>query len=160
MKKIFSFVLCVSLMAGCLGLNASAQEALYPKVLHTRTATEDFSSDEWETVQKGAYLLEGVSTIAKPDDTHVHISGATNATKTCDKITLALYLERSKSYATGYSTYKHYVFTAEDVYALVKEVSNIKVERGYYYRVKGVHSVTHNGTQEVTDSVTDPIDFR
>ena len=44
--------------------------------------------------------------------------------------------------------------------AYAKEVSNIKVDSGYYYRVKGVHSVTHNGVTETTDSVTDPIDYR
>ena len=160
MKKIFSVVLCVSLMIGCLGFRASAQEVVYPKVLHELTTTEDFSSDEWETVQKGAYLMDGISTITRGDRTHIHISGATDATQKCDKIMLVLYVERSKSYATGYSTYKDYVFTAENVYALAKEVSNISVERGYYYRVFAVHSVTHNGTQEITDSVTNPIDYR
>lgn len=160
MKKIFSAVLCVSLMIGCFGFHVSAQEVSYPKVLHELTATEDFSSDEWETVQRGAYLLDGISCIGRADRTHVHISGSTNATQKCDKITLALYLERSKSYATGYSTYKDYFFTAENVYSLAKEVSNITVERGYYYRVYGVHSVTHNGTQEITNSVTNPIDYR
>ena len=46
------------------------------------------------------------------------------------------------------------------VYSLAKGVSNIKVDSGYYYRVAGVHSVTHNGVTETTDSVTDPIDYR
>ena len=43
---------------------------------------------------------------------------------------------------------------------LKKEISNIKVDKGYYYRVAAVHSVTHNGVTETTDSVTNPIDFR
>lgn len=160
MKKIFSVVLCVSLMLGCLGFRVSAQEVVYPKVLHELTTTEDFSSDEWETVQKGAYLGNGVSSIGRADRTHIHISGSTNATQKCDKVMLTLFVERSTSYGTGYGTYKKYHYSAENVYALAKEVSNISVERGYYYRVKGVHSVTHNGTQEITDSVTDPIDYR
>ena len=73
---------------------------------------------------------------------------------------LTLYVERSESYATGYSTYKTYSYSADDVYSLVKEISNITVEEGYYYRVAGVHSVTHNGVTETTDSVTDPLDYR
>lgn len=160
MKKIFSAILCVSLMIGCLGFHASAQEVSYPKVLHEITATEDFSSDEWETVQRGAYLGNGVSSIGRADRTHIHISGSTNATQTCDKVMLTLFVERSTSYGTGYGTYKTYHYSAENVYALAKEVSNITVERGYYYRVYGVHSVTHNGTQEITNSVTNPIDYR
>ena len=69
-------------------------------------------------------------------------------------------MERSTSYATGYSTYKSYYYTADNVYQLGKEISNITVERGYYYRVKGVHSVTENGTIETTDTLTNPLDYR
>jgi len=159
MKKLLSFVLCVSLMTGCLGLNVSAEETLYPKVLHTYTTTEDFASDEWSVVQRGAYLLEGTSTIARADSTHIHISGATTATQKCDKVVLTLYVERSKSYATGYSTYKTYQYSAENVYQLAKEISNIYVEPGYYYRTYGVHSVTEGKTIETTNSVTDPLDY-
>lgn len=159
MKKLFSFVLCVSLMAGCLGLNASAEETEYPKVLHTCTETEDFAQDEWSVVQRGAYLGNGVSTIARKDYTHINISGSTNATQTCDKIILTLHVERSTSYSTGYSTYKTYHYTADDVYTLAKEISNIAVDRGYYYRVFAVHSVTEGGTTELTNSVTDPLDY-
>lgn len=159
MKKLFSFVLSVALLAGCLGLNVFAEEAVYPGVWHTYTATEDFASDEWSVIQRGAYLLDGTSSIAREDYTHINISGSTNATQTCDKVTLTLYVERSTSYSTGYTTYKPYYFSAEDVYALAKGISNIPVERGYYYRVYGVHSVTHNGTLEITNSVTNPLDY-
>lgn len=161
MKKLLSFVLCVTLMTGCLGLNVSAEDAVYPKVLHTYTATEDFASDEWSVVQRGAYLGNGASFIARADSTHIHISGSTTATQTCDKVQLTLYVERSKSYATGYSTYKDYAFSEENVYQVAKEISNITVERGYYYRVYAVHCVTHNNSApEITNSVTDPLDYR
>ena len=45
-------------------------------------------------------------------------------------------------------------------YQLVKGISNITVERGYYYRVFAVHSVTEGSVTETTDSVTNPIDYR
>lgn len=159
MKKLFSLCLSVILLAGCFCGNAFAEEASYPPVHHVYTTTEDFASDEWSVIQRGAYLLDGTSTIARADRTHIHISGATNATQTCDKVVLTLYVERSKSYATGYSTYKSYSYSAEDVYSLVKEISNISVERGYYYRVYGVHSVTEGKTIETTNSVTNPLDY-
>jgi len=159
MKKLFGLCLSVILLAGCICGNAFAEEASYPPVHHVYTTTEDFASDEWSVIQRGAYLLEGSSCITRADKTHIHISGATNATQTCDKITLTLHVERSKSYATGYSTYKTYSYTAEDVYSLVKEISNISVERGYYYRVFAVHSVTEGSTTEINDSVTNPLDY-
>lgn len=160
MKRLLSLVLCVLLSVGCLGVNVFAEEATYPRVSHVYTTTEDFASDEWSVDQRGAYLGSGTSSITREDSTHINISGATTATRTCDKVKLVLYVERSTSYATGYGTYKTYTYNAEDVYQLVKEISNIKVDKGYYYRVAAVHSVTHNGITETTDSVTNPIDYR
>lgn len=160
MKKLLSLVLCVLLSVGCFGVNTFAQEATYPRVSHVYTTTDDFASDEWSVDQRGAYLGTGTCTIARSDSTHISISGLTTATRTCDKVKLVLYVERSTSYATGYGNYRTYTFNAEDVYQLAKEVSNIKVDSGYYYRVKGVHSVTEGSVTETTDSVTDPIDYR
>lgn len=159
MKRLFSLVLSMALLLGCFQMNAFAQETTYPKVSHTYTTTEDFASDDWQVDLRGAYLGNGTSSIAKPDSSHANISGCTNATRKVDTVRLTLYLEQSESYATGYSNYKTYSYSANNVYSLVKEISNISVERGYYYRVRGVHSVTHNGTIECTDSVTNPIYF-
>ena len=160
MKKLLSVTLSVFLLLGCFHLNVSAAEAVYPKVSHAYTTTEDFASDEWSVAQRGAYLGSGVSSIARADSTHINISGSTNAMQTCDKVRLTLYVEQSESYATGYYTYKTYTFSADNVYQLAKAVSNITVERGYYYRVFAVHSVTEGSVTETTDSVTNPIDYR
>ena len=159
MKRLFTLVLSLALLLGCFQMKAFAQETIYPKVSHTYTTTEDFASDDWVVDQRGAYLSGGTSSISKPDSTHANISGITNATRTVDTVRLSLYLERSKSYATGYGTYKSYSYSANNAYQIAKEISNIPVDGGYYYRVRGVHSVTHNGTTECTDSVTDPIYF-
>ena len=160
MKKFLSLFLAVMIFAGCFSVNAYAEETVYPKVTHSYMTTEDFASDEWSVDQRGAYLLDGTSSISRPDNTHINISGCTNATRTCDKVRLILYVERSTSYATGYGTYKSYSYSADNVYQLVKGISDIKVDRGYYYRVTGVHSVTENGITETTNSVTNPIDYR
>ena len=160
MRKLLSVTLSLVLLLSCFNLNVFAEETVYPKVSHAYTTTDDFASDEWSVVQRGAYLGNGTSSIARADSTHIHISGATNATKTCDKVRLTLYVEQSESYATGYYTYKTYAFSADNVYQLAKAVSNITVERGYYYRVKGVHSVTEGSVTETTNSVTNPIDYR
>lgn len=159
MKKLLGLVLSVTLLMGFVTFPAWAQETIYPKVMHTYTTTEDFSSDEWSTALRGAYLLDGMSCIARYGTKSIAISGCTNATQYVDKVILTLYVERSTSYATGYGNYRTYTYSAEDVYQLGKEISNIPVDRGYYYRVKAVHSVTHNGITETTDSVTNPISY-
>jgi len=160
MKKFLCMMLSMVLLFGCFSLSVSAEETTYPKVTHVFTAEEDFASDDWSVNQRGAYLLNGRSTIGRADSTHIHISGNTNATQTCDKVRLTLYVEQSESYSTGYSTYRTYSYSADEVYKLTKEISNIEVDRGYYYRVKGVHSVTEGSVTETTNSVTDPIDYR
>lgn len=160
MKRILCAALGVMLFAGSFGLNASAKETTYQEVLYEYADTATAVSDDWSASLRGAYLLNGTSSITRSDSTHIHISGSTNATKVCDKVVLSLYVERSTSYATGYSTYKKYTYTEQDTFQIAKEISNIAVESGYYYRVKGVHSVTHNGTTETTNSVTNPIDYR
>lgn len=160
MKKFLCMMLSVMVLASCINFSVSAAEAVYPKVSHVLTSTEDFASDDWSVDQRGAYLLDGRSTIGRADSTHIHISGNTTATRTCDKVRLTLYVEQSESYSTGYSTYKTYSYSADNVYALDKAISNISVERGYYYRVKGVHSVTEGSVTETTNSVTNPIDYR
>ena len=160
MKKIVCFLLSMTLIFGCFGLSAHAEETVYPKGSHTFVTTEDCASDEWTVDLRGAYLGGGTSVIAREAVNRISISGATTANRVCDKVVLTLHVERSTSYATGYSTYKTYTYTANNVYQLVKEISNIPVERGYYYRVKGVHSVTHNGVIETTDTLTNPLDYR
>lgn len=160
MKKLLSFLLSVTLLAGLFGMSANAEEVVYPKGSHTYVMTEDFSSDEWSTDLRGVHLNSGTSVIARAGTNKINISGATTAGHVCDRVVLTLFVERSTSYATGYGTYKTYTYSAEDVYQLGKEISNITVERGYYYRVKGIHSVTHNGVIETTDTLTNPIDYR
>lgn len=160
MKKLFGLLLSLVLFVGCFGNAVFAQETTYPKATHVYTTTEDYASDEWSVDQRGAYLSSGTCSIARADSTHINISGLTTCTQTCDKVKLVLYVERSTSYATGYGNYRTYTYNAEDVYQLAKAVSNIKVDKGYYYRVAAVHSVTHNGVTETNNSVTDPIDYR
>ena len=160
MKRLMAAVLSLVIFAGSVSMSAQAAETVYPAVHHTYTTTGDFSEDAWEVIQRGAYLGTGTCSISRRDSTHIDISGITTATQTCDEVELWLFVERSTSYATGYSTYRSYSYASEDVYQLVKEISNIKVDRGYYYRVKAVHHVTHNGVLETTNSVTNPIDYR
>ena len=159
MKKLLSLVLSVALLAGCLGSSVWAAETIYPMVSHTYTTTDDFASDEWATSQRGAYLLNGVSCISRGSGNMINISGSTTATQTCDKVWLTLYVERSTSYATGYSTYRSFYYSGNNIYQLAKEISNISVERGYYYRVKAVHSVKEGSVTETTNSVTNPISY-
>ncbi len=160
MKRLSILILTAALLAGSHSLPVRAEESYAPMGFHNYVTEEDYAEDTWNAAQRGAYLMNGTSVIARQDGTHVNISGATTGTQYCGKVKLTLYLERSTSYSKGYSTYRDYHFEADNVYQLVKEISNIKVERGYYYRVYGVHYVKENGVTETTNTVTDPLDYR
>lgn len=160
MKRLVSMVLSVLLVFSAVSLPVRAEEETDLMGFHTYVTEEDRAEDTWEVAQRGAYLLSGTSVIARAGTNYINISGATTGTQYCDKVMLTLYVERSTSYAKGYGTYKDYHFTAENEYQLAKEISNIKVERGYYYRVYGVHYVKNNGVVETTNTVTNPLDFR
>ena len=160
MKKLLCAMLSFLLFTTCVSSNVLAAETTYPKVSHVYTVEDDYAADDWSTDQRGTYLGNGRSSITRTSDNMISISGSTKATQTCDKVRLTLYVERSTSYSTGYGNYRTYSYSADNAYQLSKEISNIPVERGYYYRVTGVHSVTEGSTTETTNSVTNPIDYR
>ncbi len=159
MKKFISLLLVAVLMLCSMNQVALAEEVIYPKGFSSHTSDEDTSTAYWTAAAKGTYLRSGMSAITRASTNTINISGETDAHTTCDKVDLWLFVERSTSYSTGYGTYKYYKYSTEDDYSLAKERSNIQVERGYYYRVLGVHSVTKNGITETTDTLTDPISF-
>ncbi len=160
MKRFLGIALSALLLAEGMSVPVSAAEAVTIQPEDAYVITAESTNEEQGIMPRGAYLLDGTSCIARESSKLISISGATTATKTCDKVILTLYVERSKKYATGYGTYESFHFTEKDVYQVAKEISDIPIERGYYYRVKAVHSVTNNGTTETTNSVTDPLDFR
>ena len=106
MQKLMGLLLSLVLFVGCFGNAVFAQETTYPKATHVYTSTEDYASDDWSVDQRGVYLGSGTTSITREDSTHINISGATTATRTCDKVKLVLYVERSTSYATGYGNYR------------------------------------------------------
>lgn len=160
MKRFLGIALSVLLLAEGMSVPVSAAETASLQTGGTYLIAEESTNEERAISPRGTYLSDGMSCIARESSKLINISGITNAKATCEKIILTLYVERSTKYATGYGTYKSFHFTANNVYQLAKEISNIPIERGYYYRVKGVHSVTNNGKTETTNSVTNPMDFR
>lgn len=158
-KKVLSILLALSLAVGSTSFSSQAAVLESPMGFVTVTGDENGSVAMWTPAARGAYLAGGMSSIARASVATVNISGSTEAHYTCDELELWLFLEQSESYATGYSTYRYFKYKVQDEYTLGKEISNIKVEPGYYYRTYAVHRVTNNGVTETTDSITDPIKY-
>ncbi|MGN0335282.1 MAG: DUF6147 family protein [Lachnospiraceae bacterium] len=159
MKKLMSMMLIMALLFTGAGRTVLAEETVYPMGFLNVTSDEDSSVAEWLAAARGTYLSCGSCSITRQNSTQITISGNTTAHQTCDQVELWLFVEFSRSYATGYSTYWDNKYTEQNVYKVTREISNITVEEGYYYRTRAVHVVTHNGVREVNDSVTDPIKY-
>ena len=56
MKKFLSLFLAVMIFAGCFHVNAYAEETIYPKVIHSYTATENFAGARHAGLPIGVYF--------------------------------------------------------------------------------------------------------
>ena len=86
---------------------------------------------------------------------YVGIFGATQCNGKCSTVKLNVYLERSSGSEDFYSykKWENVDYNTNSLY-LSKEV---KVEKGYYYRLRGYHSCTKNGVTENGGSSTNGI---
>lgn len=102
----------------------------------------------------GDYLARGSVSITDKGNGVVYISGETNCLSVCNSVSVNIYLQRlvngswqtvaSRSHTSNNTPYTSYGIS-------------LAVRKGYYYRVTGSHSVTHNGRTESTSTATDAI---
>ena len=102
----------------------------------------------------GDYLASGTVSITDKGNGVVYVSGITNCLSVCDSVRVNVYLQRlvngswqtvaSRSHTSNNTPYTSYGIS-------------LAVRKGYYYRVTGSHSVTHNGRTESTSTATDAI---
>lgn len=148
-SSLLSVIMCFSIVA----FPVYAEEiATY----HDKTVTETEAEDTWYAIARGTYLAYGTGKVKQAGKAKVSISGSTNATQICDTLKLALYLDESSD-NKKYGTIGIYHYSDSKDISVSGYESNISVTSGYYYSVRGVHSVTHNGKTETTDSYTDAI---
>lgn len=113
------------------------------------------SSGEYLSVARSMYLHQGTVRITNNGGGYVGIFGGTECNVSCNTVKLNVYLERSNGNGNFYSYQKweNVEYNTNSVY-MSKQV---KVEKGYYYRLRGYHSCTKNGVIENGGSVTDGI---
>lgn len=156
LKKVFCISMCF-LFGVCIWngqILTSHAEEITPPGYHVYTSTEDEVIDTWYGIAKGAYLQSGTVGLVDAGKGKVNVSGTTNAHSICDKVKVAVYLDESTNGTTGYGTIGSYYYTAENTRTCYGTKSNISVTSGWWYMVRGVHSVTEGSTTETTDTQT------
>lgn len=132
----------------------SQAEEITPPGYHVYTTTEDEVIDTWYGISKGTYLISGTVGLVEAGKAKVNVSGGTDARSICDKVKAGVYLDQSINGTTGYGTIGVYHYEAENARSCHGSEANISVTSGWWYMVRGVHSVTEGSTTETTDTQT------
>ena len=162
MKKVMNLknLLFCALFALTMSLNAENVQAetldYLGQTIDGSILTDKLeSSGEYLSVARSTYLHQGTVRITNNGGGYVGIFGGTECNVSCNTVKLNVYLERSNGNGNFYSYQKweNVEYNTNSVY-MSKQV---KVEKGYYYRLRGYHSCTINGVIENGGSVTDGI---
>lgn len=155
-KKAIAVVISLFLTV-CLwnaqGLTSEAEEISVPGY-HEYITTEKEAIDNWYGIARGAYLQSGTSGIVDAGKGKVNVSGTTNAHYVCDKVKVGVFLDESDDGGKSFGTIGSYYFEESNTSSCHGSKANISVTSGWWYCVRGVHSVTEGSTTETTSTQT------
>lgn len=107
-----------------------------------------------ENLTKGNILNKGLASVADNGNGTVNVYGAVYGSVVCDKMILEMTLQR---YSNGsWINVKSFSNTAYNTGLLTKSY-NVKVTKGYYYRVKAACVAQKNGVSESQMPVTNGV---
>ncbi len=144
------------LLLSCSSLTVCAEEVT-PAGYHVYDVQESEASDTWYSISRGVYLMTGLSKVAEGKTGHAVCDGYTMAKFDCDRVYVRIYLDQSDDGETMWHTLDYWTDIAENASVATTESGQYKIDRGKYYRVKGVHSVTQDGYTETTTTCTDAL---
>ena len=141
-KRILSTLCSLAILftvttVSALDVNASESEKkiVDGSVLTTEESSTGYSSSPNE---RGVYLMTGECTISKAGLTRVYAYASTTANKEVDYIATLVYVERYNEEKDGWGQVDWWVAETHNDYFL-STAKTIKVDRGYYYRVRANH---------------------
>lgn len=162
MKKYINFknmVLCIMMILtmafNTMNVQAGALDYLGNTIDGSVLTNENEALGTYKSIARSTYLLEGFVRITNNGNGYVGIGAGTECAVTCNKVKLNVYLERSNGDGNFYS-YKKWETSDTNADAVYLD-KQVKVEKGYYYRLRGYHSCTKNGVTENGGSRTDGI---
>lgn len=163
MKKRFLSVLCsVAVLSTVMTVSALEAEASNSgaKVVDGSALTTDESSTGYSTPPRtrGEYLMTGESTISKAGLTRIYAYSSTTANRKVDYMATIVYIDRYNEAEEYWGQIDWWMVEAENEYFL-STAKSIKVDRGYYYRVRASHiagdydAYPYDETASATDGI-------
>ena len=152
---LFCAMLALAISLNAVNVQAGTLDYLGNTIDGSVLTDEQESSGEYLSVARSTYLHQGTVRITNNGNGYVGIFGGTECNVSCNKVKLNVYLERSSGNGNFYSYQKweNVEYNTNSVYMSTQ----VKVEKGYYYRLRGYHSCTKNGVIENGGSVTNGI---
>ena len=128
------------------------------KIVDGSTLTMEDSSTGYSSssVARGEYLMTGECTISKAGLTRVYAYASTTANREVDYIATLVYVERYYEDEDFWGQVDWWVEETHDDYFL-STAKSVKVDRGYYYRVRANHLAGDQYPYDETASFTDGI---
>ncbi|WP_461874086.1 DUF6147 family protein [Fusicatenibacter sp.] len=162
MKKImnlksllFCAMLVITMSFNTVNVQAGALDYL-GNIIEGSELTNDVEAfGNYQSVARSTYLHQGFVRITNNGNGYVGIGAGTECNVICNTVKLNVYLERSSGDGNFYS-YKKWENVAYNEASLYLD-KEVKVEKGYYYRLRGYHSCTKNGVTENGGSSTNGI---
>lgn len=160
-KRILSILSSLAILFSVTAISAldvNASEAEQKIVDGSILTTEDSSTGYSSSPNsRGVYLMTGDCTISKAGLTRVYAYASTTANMEVDYIATIVYVERYLEEEDAWGYVDAWVAETRDDYFL-STAKTIKVDRGYYYRVRANHLAGESAdSYDETASATDGI---
>ena len=152
---LFCTMLVLTMALNTVNVQADALDYLGNTIDGSVLTDETESTGVYQSVARSTYLHQGFVRITNNGNGYVGVGGGTECNVVCGTVKLNIYLERSKD-SSNFSSYKKWENVDYNTESLFMG-TQVKVEKGYYYRLRGYYSCTKNGVTENGASRTDGI---
>ena len=156
LSMLFSMaVLCMTAVVSVMNVNAAESEQ---KVVDGSALTMEDSSTGYSAPPqaRGVYLMTGESTISKAGLTRIYAYSSTTANREVNYIATIVYIDRYNEEEDYWGQIDWWMVEDENDYFL-STAKSLKVDRGYYYRVRANHIAGDQYPYDETASVTNGI---
>lgn len=114
------------------------------------------TEDTQNSLTRGLLLNKGTAKCINAGEGKVTAAGVTIAHVVCQKLYIDLSLDQYHPDTKSWHTFDLWSVEKDDA-SLFMDSFTVSVDKGYYYRVRGVHSAKDGDTLESVDTCTDGI---
>ena len=159
-KRILSILCSMAILCSAVAVSATEARAAESeeKIVDGSALTMEESSTGYTEPPKtrGEYLMTGECTISKAGLTRVYAYASTTANTEVNYIATIVYVERYHEEEDDWGQVAWWMEETNNDYFL-STAKSVKVDRGYYYRVRSNHIAGDQQPYDETGCVTDGI---